>query len=198
MTSSPTSAAAFGALDGNARYTTALHPLWTPLSLAGRAFTVAAVPGDNLALHRAIALAPPDVVLVAQCETRDVAIWGEVMTVAALVRGLRGLVTDGAVRDSDRVRALGFPVFCRGRSPASAAKDAPGELDVPVVVAGAEVRPGDWIVADEDGVVVVPGDSVERVLPRVEEGRAAESEVIARVQAGELTMDVLGLQAAVE
>jgi len=172
-----------------------LHPVWSPAELAGPAFTVAALPTDNLPLHRALAECPPGVVLVAATgATVETAIWGEVLTVAAIERGVHGLVTDGGVRDVRRIRDLGFPVFAAQTTPAGPTKQTPGELAVPVTLAGVEVQPGDWIVADDDGVVVLASSALERTLREAHDRSARETGLMERIRAGELTVDLLGLR----
>ena len=174
-----------------------IRPLWRPLSLCGPAFTVQARPGDNLATHRALAVAPAGSVLVVSHEgDNECGGWGEIASVAALVRGLRGLVTDGAVRDTESCQRLGFPIFSQGVSIKGTTKAYPGAVNVPIVCAGALVRPGDYVVADEDGVVVVPREEAEDVLRRARERDQREAEIMERLRAGELTVDLLGLREA--
>lgn len=172
-----------------------IQPLWRPLSLVGPAFTVQARPGDNLATHWALAVAPAGSVLVVTHEgDNSCGGWGEIASVAAMARGLRGLVTDGAVRDSASCRELGFPIFSQGVSIKGTTKAYPGAVAVPIVCGGALVRPNDYIVADEDGVVVVPRERVEDVLRRARERDQHEAEIMARLRANELTVDLLGLR----
>jgi 4-hydroxy-4-methyl-2-oxoglutarate aldolase len=187
-------ATALEASHGRAAWVRDVRPLWPALTLAGPAFTIAAPPGDNLAFHRALAECPPGVILAgATGATTVAAVWGQVLTVAALERGVLGLVTDGAVRDCQLIRQLGFPVFAAGTTPVGAMKDQPGELAVHVELGGAHVAPGDWLVCDDDGVVVVPIDRLKETLARAAERRQVEDEWIERVRAGERTIDVLGL-----
>ena len=172
-----------------------IRPLWQPLALCGPAFTVQARPGDNLATHWALAVAPAgSVLVVTHEEDTECAGWGEIASVAAMARGLRGLVTDGAVRDTEACRRLGFPIFCQGVSIKGTSKVYPGALNIPIVCAGALVRPGDYIVADEDGVVVVPREEAEDVLHKALERDQREAEIMERLRAGELTVNLLGLQ----
>ena len=174
-----------------------IRPLWRPLSLCGPAFTVQARPGDNLATHRALAVAPAGSVLVVSHEgDNECGGWGEIASVGALARGLRGLVTDGAVRDTVSCRRLGFPIFSQGVSIKGTTKAYPGAVNVPIVCAGALVRPGDYVVADEDGVVVVPREEAEDVLRKAGERDQREAEIMERLRAGELTVDLLGLREA--
>lgn len=172
-----------------------IRPLWTPLALAGPAFTVAVAHEDNLALHYACGEAPAGSVLVAAGnEAAKAATFGDVLATEALARGIAGLVTDGLVRDSAELRALGFPVFCRGVSPAGPGHDDPGERRVGVVLGGVAVAPGDWIVADEDGVVVVPAGELEAALAGAEARTVREAVLMERLRAGELTLDLLDLR----
>ena len=172
-----------------------VRPLWHPLSLCGPAFTVQARPGDNLATHWALALAPSGTVLVISHEGDNTCGgWGEVASVAALARGLRGLVTDGAVRDSASCQRLGFPIYCQGVSIKGTTKAYAGEVNVPVVCGGALVRPGDYIVADEDGVVVVLPEEVQDVVCRARQRDQHEAEMMERLRSGELTVDLLDIR----
>ena len=172
-----------------------IRPLWRPLSLCGPAFTVQARPGDNLATHWALAVAPAGSVLVVSHEgDKACGGWGEIASVAALARGLRGLVSDGAVRDTEACRRLGFPIFSQGVSIKGTTKSYPGAVNVPIVCAGALVRPGDCVVADEDGVVVVPRQDAENVLRKARERDQREGEIMERLRVGELTVDALGLR----
>ena len=113
---------------------------------------------------------------------------------AALAHGLRGLVTDGAVRGTEAFRRLGFPIFSQGVSIKGTTKSYPGAVNVPIVCAGALVCPGDYIVADEDGVVVVPLEEAEGVLQKARQREQREAEIMKRLRAGELTVDLLGLR----
>jgi 4-hydroxy-4-methyl-2-oxoglutarate aldolase len=173
-----------------------IQPLWRPLALCGPAFTVRARPGDNLAVHWALAVAPAGMVLVVTHDGDNACgAWGEITSTAALARGLFGLITDGAVRDSEACRQLGLPIFSQGVSIRGATKMFPGELNVPIVSAGALVRPGDIVVADVDGIVVVPRDDAEVVLQKANERVRRETEVMERLRAGEVTLDLLGFRA---
>jgi 4-hydroxy-4-methyl-2-oxoglutarate aldolase len=172
-----------------------LTPLFRPIRLAGPAFTALAAPGDNLAIHRALAVAPAGSVLVVAAGG-DVryGFWGEIMMEAALVRGLRGLVIDGAVRDSRALRERAFPVFSAGVAIPGAGKQWAGALNVPVIVGQTVVHPGDFIVGDDDGLVVIPAENARAVLERALARDAKEEQIIARLRAGATTMDLFGLR----
>jgi 4-hydroxy-4-methyl-2-oxoglutarate aldolase len=142
-----------------------VRPLWPSVPrVAGPAFTVRCAPGDNLMLHAAIYRAEPGSVLVVEAGDVDYALAGGNVCAVAQRRGIAALVTDGVVRDLAEVRALGFPVFARGVIPFPGTKAAVLPLNGEVRCGGVSVRAGDVVVADEEGVVVVPGAHRERVL----------------------------------
>jgi 4-hydroxy-4-methyl-2-oxoglutarate aldolase len=116
------------------------------------------------------------------------------MSVAAQVRGLRGLITDGAVRDTEPCRELGFPIFSQAVSIKGTGKSYVGAIDVPVVCAGTLVRPGDYVVADEDGVVAVPREEAPAVLRKAGERDRREADIMEQLRAGVLTVDLLDLR----
>ena len=166
---------------------------WRGARVAGPAFTVQGAGGDNLALQRAIIEAPAGSVLVADCGGVDNGHWGEVLAVAAQVRGVAGLVIDGGVRDRDEQAALGFPVFSRGGTVRGTRKDVPGHLGVPVTVGGLVVRTGDLVVGDVDGIVVLPSDRVDAVLEAADARVAKEQDILTRLRAGQTTLAAYGL-----
>ena len=142
-----------------------IRPLWTPMTrVAGPAFTVRCAPGDNLMLHAAIYRAEPGSILVVEAGDVDYALAGGNVCAIAKRRGIAALVTDGVVRDLAEVRDLGFPVFARGVMPAPGAKLAASPLNGRVQCGGAAVEAGDIVVADEEGIAVVPGARSQDVL----------------------------------
>jgi RraA family protein len=145
-----------------------IGPIWRGARLAGPAFTVRTPPGEFQAVREAAERAPAGAVLVVDggAELRC-ALWGDKMSKLAFERGLAGLVVDGAVRDVDGIETLGFPVFAAGSVPTPPARDRSGELDVPVRCGGLDVRPGDWVYGDADGVVVVPREHHDAIVARV-------------------------------
>lgn len=172
-----------------------IEPVAAGSRLAGPAFTVSSAPGDNLWIHRALAVARPgDVLVVDVSGHHEAGYWGEVMSVAALARRLGGLVIDGSVRDADAIEALGFPVFARGLCIGGTGKDAgaPGALGGHIWIGGVTVRPGDLVVGDRDGVVVVPRESASETIERGRERERKEREILERLRAGETTLDVYG------
>ena len=169
------------------------------MKLCGPALTVRCQPADNLTLHAAIALAQPGDVIVADVgDFEEAGHWGEITTVAAQVRGVAGLVINGGVRDVAPIQRRGFPVFARAISMKATVKAMPGTINHPIVCGGVTVQPGDLVLADDDGVVVVERDRAEAVIAASIEREEREAEVMRRLEAGELTLDVLGFRAALD
>lgn len=153
--------------------------------LLGTAFTVKSRPGDNLLLHKAIDLAAPgDVIVVdAQGDTTN-SVMGELMVMWARRRGVAGFVVDGAIRDAGAIRNMDIPVYAAGITPKGPYKDGPGEINVPVCCGGVVVNPGDILVGDEDGVVVIaPGDAAE-LLEKARATVAKEAGIMAAIENG--------------
>jgi len=147
-----------------------IKPVWDAPAVAGRALTVWTRPGDNAAVHRALDVARPgDVLVVAAGGHVERALMGELIGERAVSKGIRAFITDGAVRDAQELAKIGFPVWAAGVSPAGPYKDGPGRVDVPVSIGGAVCSPGDYVVADGDGVIVIPSVAAEPLLSR---GRA--------------------------
>jgi regulator of RNase E activity RraA len=145
--------------------TSGIRPLWRPARRAtGPAFTVACAPGDNLMLHAAIYRAAPGSVLVVASGDVDYAVAGGNVCAVAQRRGVTALVVDGAIRDLAEVRDSGFPVFARGVVPVAGEKAVTAPLNAAVRCGGVTVRPNDIVVADDDGVMVVPADRRDQVL----------------------------------
>lgn len=172
-----------------------LRPAWDGCQLCGPAVTVQSPAGDNLWLHRAIYAAERgDVLLVHTGGGLEFGYWGEIMSTAALSRGLGGLVIDGCVRDRDLLRELGFAVFSRGFCIRGTGKDfgARGWINSPTLFGDVVVAPGDLIVGDADGVVAIPRERVSDVLNAAEKRDAAETQIQQRLRAGETTLGIYG------
>lgn len=173
----------FRSMDGGIR---AVAP---GMRVCGPAVTVMTRPGDNLMCHMAMEIAQRgDVIVVNTGHGVYAAVWGELMTHAAVAAGLAGLVVDGAVRDASELRELGFPVFARAIVATSCDKDGPGEINVPIACGGAVVMPGDVVVGDEDSVVVVPREWAAEVAGLAEAKAAEERARIAEIAAGKVFM----------
>jgi 4-hydroxy-4-methyl-2-oxoglutarate aldolase len=147
----------------------AIRPLWSPLPrIAGPAFTVRCPPGDNLMLHAAIYRAEPGSVIVVESGDLDYALAGGNVCAVAQRNGVAGFVLDGLIRDVGEIREMGFPVWARGVIPIPGGKAAALPLNVPIRCGGVAVQAGDLVVADEEGVVVVPLDSKDTALQAAE------------------------------
>ncbi len=142
-----------------------IKAVWGPARLSGRALTVYTRPGDNLALHEAVRRGRPgDVLVVNGGGDTSRALMGELIAERCINAGVRGMVIDGAVRDAETLREIGFPVWAVGVSPAGPYKDGPGTVGEPIALGNVACRTGDVVVADEDGVLVVPQLEAERTL----------------------------------
>jgi regulator of RNase E activity RraA len=163
-------------------------------ALAGPAATASVPAGDNLAIQSAVAEADPgSVVVVEVVGEAPGAYWGEVLTVAAQSRGIAGVVLEGPVRDVEATRRRGFPCFGTGTDPRGPTKAGGGSIGGPVRVGGVRVNPGDWVVGDDDGVVVLPGADLERIIAAATAKADREPELIAAIEAGATTLEVLDL-----
>ena len=169
-----------GALHGRIR---ALRP---DMKVAGTAFTVEVRPGDNLMIHAAMSLARPgDVLVIDGKGDQTAALMGTIMMTACQKLGIAGVVVDGAVRDSLEIEEMKFPVFSVGTNPNGPTKLVPGRIGHPVTVGGVTVHPGDFILGDADGVVVVERDKIESLLPLAAKKVKDEAERIAAIQRGD-------------
>jgi 4-hydroxy-4-methyl-2-oxoglutarate aldolase len=151
--------------------------------------------GDNLWLHRAIYAAQPGDVLVVHTNGHyGHGYWGEIMSTAAKMRGLAGLVIDGCVRDGELLARIGFPVFARGLCVRGTGKDlgARGWINAATLFEDVVVSPGDLIVGDGDGVVCIARDRVERVLQVAREREQQEADILKRLENGATTLDIYG------
>ena len=167
--------------------------------VAGPARTALCMPGDNTMVHALVAHARPgDVLVLTTAQPAPVAFVGDLLATQAQAQGVAGILVDGAVRDLDELAELGLPIWTRFVRARGATKGDVGKLDVPVVVGGAEIRPGDLVVMDCDGAVVVPADRVDEMLPAARERAERETAVRQRYRDGDLSYDLQGLRALVE
>jgi 4-hydroxy-4-methyl-2-oxoglutarate aldolase len=172
-----------------------MRPVFPAARVAGSALTVLCGPGDNLMIHAAISVAEPgDVLVVTTFSESTDGMFGELLAESCMAHGVAGLVIDAGVRDTTEITALGFPVWSRAVSAQGTSKTIPGCVNVPVVCAGAAIAPGDVIVGDADGVVVVPRESGAAVVAAVDQRLAKEERTRARLKAGELGLDIYGLR----
>jgi 4-hydroxy-4-methyl-2-oxoglutarate aldolase len=173
-----------------------IRPIQQGVRLAGSAVTVSSHPGDNLMIHAAVELcAPGDILVVTNTAPSTHGMFGELLATSVMARGVRGLVIDAGVRDTLELRQLGFPVWSRHVSCEGTVKASPGSVNVPVVLGGVVVSAGDVVCADDDGVVVVPRDEAAWAAQQAADRIAKENATRARLQAGELGLDIYGLRA---
>lgn len=171
-----------------------IKPVAPGVRLAGQARTVVPMPGDNSMIHHACSIARPgEVVVVAGGGLDDVALAGEWVARSSMRRGLGGLIIDGSIRDVREIRAMGFPVFAKGAVPRGPHKSFGGRMDVTAAVGGTAVEPGDLVIGDDDGVVVVPLSMVSETLIAAREIMAREEAWLAELDAGRSLVDVLSV-----
>ncbi len=167
--------------------------------VAGPARIALCAAGDNSMVHAVLAHAlPGEIVVLTSVEPAPIALVGELLATQAQARGVAGILVDGAVRDVDELVAMGLPIWTRFVRAQGATKGAVGKLDVPVVIGGAEIRPGDLVVLDCDGALALPSERIAEVLPLAIERAEREAAMRLRYAAGELSYDLNGLREIVE
>jgi 4-hydroxy-4-methyl-2-oxoglutarate aldolase len=174
----------------------AIRCLTPGLVLAGRAVTVTGPPADNLWLHRAVyAAGEGDVLVAVPGNHYEAGYWGEVLSHAARARGLAGVVIDGCVRDRDQLTEIGVPVFGRGFCMRGTSKhaDGAGAINQPLTLGDVVVNPGDFVMGDGDGVLVLPFDRLDAVIESSVARQDHEVQVISALAAGATTMELYGL-----
>ncbi|MDQ3242523.1 MAG: 4-carboxy-4-hydroxy-2-oxoadipate aldolase/oxaloacetate decarboxylase [Gemmatimonadota bacterium] len=172
-----------------------LRPVWSPVAAFGSAVTVLTHPGDNWMLHVAVELCQAgDMLVVALTSDNDDGMFGELLATSLKSRGVTGLIIDAGVRDVAALRAMAFPVWSRAIYAKGTVKATLGAVNIPVVVAGALVTPGDVAVADEDGVVFVPVATAETVADACRAREEKEAAVRRRLSDGELGLDIYDMR----
>jgi RraA family protein len=162
-----------------------LRPMHAGGRMAGPALTVKTRPGDNLMIHKALQLARPgDVIVVDGGGDLTNALVGEIMVGDAIKQGLGGFVMNGAIRDAAVLRDGSFPVFAAGVTHRGPYKDGPGEINVPIAIDGMVVEPGDLVIGDDDGLLCVPFEDVERLLAAARQKQVVENRMVADIEAG--------------
>ena len=173
----------------------AIKPIRTEMCICGPALTVRCHTGDNLMLIKAISMARPgDVIIADMGAAVDSGPFGEVLAVDCITHGIEGLVVSCSVRDSKEIAELGFPVFSNGLCIKGTAKATLGSINHPISVGGQIVRPGDLVIGDADGIVIVPREEAPDVLKAAQERTAKEAGVMERLRKGESLFEIYGYQ----
>jgi 4-hydroxy-4-methyl-2-oxoglutarate aldolase len=172
-----------------------LRPVWPGGEAAGTAVTVLVHPGDNWMIHVAVEQCKPGDILVVGCSADNTdGMFGDLLATSLMARGVTGLVIDAGVRDAKSLREMGFPVWSRAISAKGTVKATLGAVNVPVVCAGINVMPGDAVVADDDGVVVIGRKDAADVVAKGEKRAADEESKRKQLAAGKLGLDMYGMR----
>ena len=172
-----------------------IKPLKEDVNMVGTALTVKSMAGCNWGTHKALTMIEEHHVLVVDARQHlNTAVWGFLQTTAAIKRKAAGVIIDGSVRDSLEIKRSSLPLFCRGKSPAGPHKGWKDDVQTDIQCGGVVVKPGDFIKGDDDGVVVIPAEEIDRVIPLAFERLKLEEKWFAELEKGKTTFEIIGLK----
>lgn len=187
------------ALNKSGAMISSIKPVVSGVKIVGPALTVRTPPGDVTAVIKAVELAKPgDVIVIDARGHTETAIWGELLTLACIRKGVEGVIIDGAVRDIQDMRKLGYPVFARAVVPSDGVTGHMGDINIPIQCGGVAVAPGDIVIGDDDGVVVVPRGRAEETLAKAKEVYEAELMIKKGMEAGRSLGELLAIDQVIQ
>ncbi len=181
------------ALGKSGNLPSAIKPIDTKMKVCGPAYTVKTMPRDNVLLHRAYAYAKAGDVLIADCSGfYEAGYWGDLMSLGAKTKGINGLVIDACVRDADDIEAMGFSVFSRGLCIQGTSNHGDGSLNESIIIGGVLINPGDFVVGDRDGVVIIPKEKAQETIEKAIAREQKEERVREQLRLGKTSLQIYG------